>query len=243
MLFSTKLVPVGITSFTVTLFAKSPVFVTVIVYVIVSPSNTYPTSGCSIVAVLFASIIASTYLCSTSFVGSSSIVATFLICVLLPKSFTVTVNSTVLSSFASNSSFIPVVVKSSNWYVSLEPSTFMLPSVNVVPSGISSLTVTVSGAVPSFVNVITYVIGSFCFTVLPLAGVDVFAPVTCGFFTSSVTLFVSFPSTFALFVIVPSYVSSANSFTVTSNVTTTFPCAGTSTFIPFCKSVCVYVWS
>ena len=161
----------------------------------------------------------------------------------MSESFTVTVNSTVLVSPAGTVTFIPYVVKSSIVYVLLSPCTFILPSVNVVPAGISSLTVTVSGAVPSFVNVITYVIGSFCFTVLPLAGVDVFAPVTCGFFTSSVTLFVSFPSTFALFVIVPSYVSSANSFTVTSNVTTTFPCAGTSTFIPFCKSVCVYVWS
>ena len=49
--------------------------------------------------------------------------------------------------------------------------------------GASSITCTVSGAVPSFVNVIVYVIVSFNFTVLPLAGSDVFVPVTCGLLT------------------------------------------------------------
>ena len=83
------------------------------------------------------------------FVCSSSTVAIFVISAPLFKSFTVTVNSTVLSSFASNSISIPVVVKSANSYVSLEPSTFMLPSLNVVPNGMLSFTVTVVGASPS----------------------------------------------------------------------------------------------
>ena len=141
---------------------------------------------------------------------------------------------------------MPAIVKSSIPYVLLSTCTFILPSSYVVPSGISSLTVTFPGAVPSFVNVIVYVISCPFTTVLPFAGVDVFSPVICSFFTSVCTSFVSSPSTFALFVIVPSYTLSANSFTVTSNVTATVPAcsslvlSGTSTSIPFCKSVCVY---
>ena len=183
-------------------------------------------------------MIGSTYLCSTSFVGSSSIVATFLICVLLPKSFTVTVNSSTLLSPASKPTLIPFA-KSASSFPIVSPSSFMLPVTNVVPSGISSFTTTSPGAVPWLFKFILYVISSSAVTSIPLAGSDSFVAVMFGLCTSSVTSFVSLPSTTAIFSIVLSYVSAGKLFTVTWNVNVISPLAGTVTSIPACKSSCV----
>ena len=146
MLPSTKLVPSGILSVTTTSSAKPPSFVTVIIYVIFSPSNTYPKLF-SVVDSFSAEIIDSTYVCSVSPVGTSFTVAVFLICVPSSWSFTVTLNSTVFVSPALKSTLIPLVNSSAVFPVAESP-TLMLPSTNVVPVGTVSFTVTVSGAVP-----------------------------------------------------------------------------------------------
>ena len=238
MLPPTNVVPSGISSLISISLSKSPVLLAVIVYVIVSPSTTY-SKPFAVSAVLLPSIIGSIYVCSTVLVASPSTYAIFLILSPLFKSFTVTLNSTVLVSPDGTFTSIPFIVRSSIPYTLLSPCTFTLPSSYVVPSGISSLTVTSPGAVPSFVNVIVYVISCPFTTVLPFAGIDVFSPVICAFFISSVTSFVSVPSTFALFVIVPSFTPS-KLFTLTSNVTVVSPCFATFTGIPFVNSVCVY---
>ena len=163
MLPSTNVVPSGISSLIVTSLLKPPSFVTVIVYVIFSPSTTYP-KPCSVVAVFSALIIGSIYVCSVLFVGVSFTVAVFSIFVPLSKSFTLTLNSTVVLSPASKSTFIPFA-NSSNVLLVACSFTFILPSTNVVPAGIVSFTVTSVGAVPLLLsNVIIYVISSFNFT-------------------------------------------------------------------------------
>ena len=126
---STKLVPSGIVSITTTFFAKSPSFVTVIVYVIFSPSTTYAKLF-SVSDSFSCEIIGSTYVCIVSFVGSSSTVAMFLICVLLFMSFTLTLNSTVLFSPACKSTSIPCAKLSAFNSVLDSSPTFMLPSTN-----------------------------------------------------------------------------------------------------------------
>ena len=130
--------------------------------------------------------------------------ALFLIIYPLSKSFTVTLNSTVLVCPAGTVTSIPFVVKSSNAYSLSKSFTFMLPSTKLVPSGILSFTTNVLGAFPSvFSSTITYLISFPAVTVSPLAGSDVFPILTCAFLTSSTTSFVSTLSTNALFVIVP----------------------------------------
>ena len=104
-------------------------------------------------------------------------------------------NSTVFVSPVARSTEIPLARVSSVSPVA-EPPTFMLPSTNVVPSGISSFTVTVSGAVPRLLSiVIIYVISSSVVTFVPLAGSDVLCASTFGLFTSSVVSPVGVPST------------------------------------------------
>ena len=79
----------------------------------------------------------------------------------------------------------------------------MLPGTNVVPSGMLSLTFTSFGAVPSALfSVIVYVISSPNFTLSPDGGFAVLLITTCGLFTIVSTVFVSFPSTVAVFSIV-----------------------------------------
>ena len=76
-------------------------------------------------------------------------------------------------------------------------------------------------------------------TSFPLSGSDSFVAVMFGLCISSVTSFVSLPSTTAIFSIVPSYVSAGKSFTVTLKLTVVSPLAGTVTSIPSCKLSCV----
>ena len=75
--------------------------------------------------------------------------ALFLIMYPLSKSFTVTLNSTVLVSPAGTVTSIPFVVKSSKVFPKSASFILMLPSTNVVPSGMLSFTTNVIGAVPS----------------------------------------------------------------------------------------------
>ena len=138
-----------------------------------------------------------------------------------------------LLSPASKSTFIPFAK-----FVAFSPSwaslfTLILPSTNVVPSGISSFTTTLIGAVPVVLSkCIVYVISSPSFTVFPLAGFDVllyckfdlFTVVSVSFVGSS-SLSGSPGSLFivATFLIVSVNVSPSNSFTVTSKLTVTSP--------------------
>ena len=109
---STKLVPSGIVSFISTSFAKPPSFLTVIVYVIFSPSTTYP-KPFSVVDSFSAEIIGFTNVCVVVSVGFPSTVAVFLISALSSWSFTVTLNSTVFVSPAAKSTEIPLARVSS----------------------------------------------------------------------------------------------------------------------------------
>ena len=175
-------------------------------------------------------------MCVTSFVCSSSTVATFLIIVPLSKSFTVTLNSKFLLSPACNSTSIPCCKLSCvNSGLSSAP-TFMLPLTNVVSVGTVSFTFTVVGAVPVLLsNPIMYVISSPFSTFSPLAGSEDLLISTFGFLTSVVTSSVGFPSTVAVFDISFLNVSPANSFTVTSNVTSLLVYGCTFTVIPLLK--------
>ena len=160
----------------------------------------------------------------------------------LSKSFTVTLNSTLLLSSGLNVISIPVSVNSVNVFPLLAPSILMLSGTNVVPVGMLSVTFAVAGAVPSFVTVIVYVISSPASTVSPLGGTDVFCAFTSALFTMFVVSFVFSPSTVALFTISALYSSPGNVFTVTWKLIVVFPTplsvfACTLTCIPFAKSV------
>ena len=93
-------------------------------------------------------IIGSIYVCVVLFVSVSFTVATFSIFVLSSKSFTLTLNSTFFVSLAFKSTEIPLAKLSAFKSVLSSFPTFMLPSINVVPVGIVSITFTVVGAVP-----------------------------------------------------------------------------------------------
>ena len=153
-------------------------------------------------------------------------VAVFSILSSLSKSFTVTLNSTVVLSPASKSTVIPLVKSESVLLVALSPS-FMLPSTNSVPSGIVSFTIAVVGAVPLLLsNVIVYVISSFTFTFSPLVGSEDLYAIKSALFTTVVTSFVGFSFTVAVFAI--SFLkftksSPSNGFTVTSKLTVVIP--------------------
>ena len=146
------------------------------------------------------------YVCSTSSVGVSSpsssvYVATFLIVFPLFKSFTVTWNSTVVSSPTGTFTFIPWLKFSCVNSAFDSPPTFILPSTNVVPSGIVSFTVVVPSALPSFLIVIVYFIESFAVRLVPSAGSASFVAVICGLYTSTLTSFVGSSPTTAAFII------------------------------------------
>ena len=122
MLPGTNVVPSGTVSLIMTSLLKPPLFVTVIVYFIVSPSRAYPTSGCSISTVFSLEIIGSTYWSSVSFVFGSSespTVALFLINVALFKLFTVTVKLTLALFPAGTSTEIPCSNSSSVYVLSV----------------------------------------------------------------------------------------------------------------------------
>ena len=147
-------------------------------------------------------------------------------------------------TFAGMFTSIPFVVRSSNVFPKSALFTLILPSSNVVPSGILSFTFTVDGAVPLFDRFIVYVILSPAFTLLPLAGSDVLLYVTSDLFTVSVTSFVSSPSTTAVFLICFTNSPSGNSSTVTWKLMLAVPAPasvlpGTFTCIPLSKFVCV----
>ena len=76
----------------------------------------------------------------------------------------------------------------------------MLPSSNVVPVGTVSFNVILPGAVPSFLNLIVYVILSPVVTVSPAVSAS-FIAVICGLYTSTLTSFVGSSSTTAPFTI------------------------------------------
>ena len=110
----------------------------------------------------------------------------------------------------------------------------------MVPVGILSFTITVSGAVPWLLsNVIVYVIVSPASTVLPELGLDDLLICTFGLFTVSVTSFVDVPSTVAVLLIVLEYVPDVKVFTVTAKLNVAEPLAGTFTVIPLDKFDCV----
>ena len=178
------LVPVGISSVTVTFPSPFPLFVNVIVYVNVSPTFAVGLSTD------FAPVIFATFVSGFSGISLLSIFATFFT-VSVVSSLTTTSNVNVaVPPFAFTSTFDHVIVFVSLLY----PVVFS--SFILVPVGISSVTVTVPSAFPLFVNVIIYVNVSPTFaSVLS----TVFVPVMFATFvsTSSVGLF---PSITALFV-------------------------------------------
>ena len=180
------------------------------------------------------------YVCVVWFVCVPSTVATFSIVSLLFKSFTVTLNSTVLVCPAFNVTLIPLD-KFVDVYDVDEPPTLILPYTNDVPVGMLSFTITVAGAVPLLLSsVIVYVIISSFSTILPELGLAVLLNVTFGLLTIVCTWLVDVPSTVPVFVILFVYSYCSKSSTVTSKLNVDDPFAGTFTVIPFDKLVCVY---
>ena len=203
---STKLVPSGMLSLTTTSFPKSPALEIVIVYVIFSPSTTYSKSfsvSCDLLAEiigsnLLAEIIGSIYVCSTTFVCLSFTVAVFIILFPFSKvslSTTFTLNSNVFVPNSSTDTSIPFAKFSAVNSTLVSAPILILPFTNSVPAGIVSFTVTVSGAVPSFLKFIVYVISCPFSTVSPLAGDETFSYLIFALFTFISTSFVSFSST------------------------------------------------
>ena len=180
---ATNVVPVGISSVTVTVPVAFPLFVNVIVYVNVSPTFA------SVLSTVFVPVMFATFVSGFSGISLLSIFATFFtVSVVSSLTTTSNVNSTDFPAFTSTSDHVIVFV------ALLYPVVFS--SFILVPVGISSVTVTVPSAFPLFVNVIVYVNVSPTFaSVLS----TVFVPVMFATFvsTSSVGLF---PSITALFV-------------------------------------------
>ena len=207
-------------SFTTAVPATSPVFVTVIVYVITSSFSTV-----SLFAVFVAFI-------TGFFVVGVSLSFTFAVFMIEPSapSFTVTLKLTVtFPPFASTSSTIPLFKSVSPNSGLASPLTLILPSTNVVPSGTSSFITASPAAVPLFVAVIVYSISSPTATAVLF---DVFsALITGSWYVVSVSS-VGSSFTFAWFLIT---VPSLKSPTFTSNVNVTSSFAGTSTSIPSFK--------
>ena len=159
------------------------------------------------------------------------------------RSFTVTLNSSVVLSPAFKFTSIPLANSSAELPVD-EPFTFILPGINVVPVGMLSFTTTVAGAFPVLLsNVIIYVISLFAVTVLPASGIEDLLYFTSALFTVSVTSFVGLSSTKAVFnisLLKFAKSSPSNGFTVTSKLTVAVPTvapsfAGTFTVIPAFK--------
>ena len=165
MLFSTNVVPSGILSLTFNVIGAVPsVFSNTITYLISSFAVTVsPLAGSHVLPILTCAFFTSFV---TSLVGVSSTKAVFLIVssyVPSVKSFTVTWKVKLVSFCAPTFTSIPLS-KSSFVNVpsfSVPFSTiFMLPSTNVVPSGIVSFTITFLSKSPVFVTFTVYVIVS-----------------------------------------------------------------------------------
>ena len=205
------LVPVGISSVTVTVPSAFPLFVRVIVYINVSPTFAFDLST-DFTPVIFATLV-------SGFSGISllSIFATFFtVSVVLSLTTTSNVNVAV-SPFAFTSTFDHVIVFISLLY----PVVFS--SFILVPVGISSVTVTVPSAFPLFVRVIVYI------NVSPTFAFDLSTDFTPVIFATLVSGFsgISLLSIFATFFTV----SVVSSLTTTSNVNVAVPpFAFTSTF-------------
>ena len=180
------LVPVGISSVTVTVPSAFPLFVNVIVYVNVSPTFA------SVLSTVFVPVMFATFVSGFSGISLLSIFATFFtVSVVLSLTTTSNVNVAV-SPFAFTSTFDHVIVFVSLLY----PVVFS--SFILVPVGISSVTVTVPSAFPLFVNVIVYV------NVSPTFASEVFTSFLPVIFIIPVSVSsVVFPLTIAEFFIVP----------------------------------------
>ena len=141
----TNVVPAGIVSFTTASPATLPLFVTVIVYSISSPTTT-----ADLFEVFSLSIIGLYTVTSDGFVGVSPTKAMFSITLLSPSnSFIVTSN---VSSFVSPgfiSTLFQIIVLFSILIFSAPKA---LPSTSVVPSGTTSLTVVLAISSPLFVT-------------------------------------------------------------------------------------------
>ena len=180
------LVPVGISSVTVTFPSPFPLFVNVIVYVNVSPTFAVDLST-DFAPVIFAILV------STSSVGLFPSITALFVTDVFVSLLIVTLNetSTVSPAFTSTSVHVIVPLDSTPLFV-IDFST------NVVPAGISSVTVTVPVAFPLFVNVIVYV------NVSPAFASEVFTSFLPVIFIIPVSVsFVVFPLTIAEFFIVP----------------------------------------
>ena len=182
---ATNVVPVGISSVTVTIPSAFPLFVNVIVYVNVSPTFA------SVLSTVFVPVMFATFVSGFSGISLLSIFATFFtVSVVSSLTTTSNVNSTDFPAFTSTFDHIIVFVALLYPVVS---SSFIL-----VPVGISSVTVTVPSAFPLFVNIIVYV------NVSPTFASEVFTSFLPVIFIIPVSVsFVVFPLTIAEFFIVP----------------------------------------
>ena len=150
MLPSTNVVPSGILSFTVATPSTSPVFLISIVYVNVSPFST------SCLSTFFSNVITGTFV---SFVSSPFTVALFAMSPVTPV-FIVTLKlKLAVPPFFATSISIPVD-KSAAVFSVASPFILILPSTNVVPSGISSFTTAIPSNFPEFSIAIVYVSSS-----------------------------------------------------------------------------------
>ena len=216
MLPSTKLVPSGIVSVTFAVPSTFPLFVTVIVYSISSPTTT------AVLFDVFSLFIIGLYtVISDGFVVLSPTKAIFSITLLSPsKAFTVTSKVSNFVSPGFNSTLFQVILLPSTLIFSASiPDTLF--STRVVPSGAESLTVVLATSFPLFVTEIVYFtfepsFSSFMFSSLET---DLFVEIT-GFVVSSE----SFPSAIATFFMSPSVLS-----TITVKLTVTDDSLFTST--------------
>ena len=221
------LVPSGIASVTVTFPSAFPLFVSVIVYVNVSPTFA------DFLSTDFAPVMFATFV-SVGFVGVlSSITAVFVTDVFLSL-LIVTLNETsaVFPAFTSTSFHVIIPFDSTPLFV-IESAT------SVVPVGTSSVTVTFPSPSPLFVNVIVYVNSSPTFASVLSAD---FLPVIFATFVSTSSVGV-FP---IVAVLLTDFTSTTSSpifvvlFTTTSKLTETSPFAGTTTLfhviVPFSLS-------
>ena len=227
---STISIPSSCSSITISFKSFVPVFVTVIVYSITSPSCTsasFPmlTPFLFISATVF-SISISAVSISSSFVGFPPTVAIFFI---LPSiDSTSTVNSLLTEVFASIST-----IQAS----SFSSSEIVAPSAEIsfVPSGTLSVTAISPDAAPVFSIVIVYLISSPIFAVSTTSPLLVMTLVLFDFIIEVFVSLLSFPFAIAIFFIEPSsgisfpLSSISVSFTFTVNLAITVFPAGTVT--------------
>ena len=205
---ATNVVPVGISSVTVTVPSAFPLFVNAIVYVNVSPTFA------SVLSTVFVPVMFATFVSGFSGISLLSIFATF---------FTVSVVSSFITTSSVNLTVSPAGTFTFNHVIVFVVASYpsIVASFILVPSGIGSVTVTVPSPFPLFVNVIVYVNVSptFAFDLSTDFTPVIFATVVSGL--SGISLLSIFATFFT--------VSVVSSLTTTSNVNSTdFP-AFTST--------------